>query len=422
MNIDLILAFVFYAVLILFYYKYKDKFQVQNKVFILYKTKIGLKLMDSLAKKFPRLLKALGYLSILVGFAGMILMLGILIKITKDLIFVPGAQPGLAPVLPGVPIPGMPSLSFFHWIISILVVAAVHEFLHGVYARLINVNVKSSGFAFLGPILAAFVEPDDEQLDKKSKKDQLLVYSAGPFANVLLAVLLIFLFGLSIPVIGLTHDVTKYTAIIDIENLANKTVEAELNYLLLDKIDENSPAYESGLKPGDKIIGINGFSISKNTEEFFNVLASIKPGEEIKINTSGKEYQLKTIGNKENSSKGYIGISFKPDMALAPKKSLVEKYGSFTAGIPLWFIMLINWLIVINLGVGLFNLLPLGPVDGGKMFYTSMLALFKNNKERAKKAFLIITIFCAALILINLMPWIEKLLVFLFKPVLMAIL
>jgi len=420
MNIDLILAIIFYLILILFYYRYKDRFQVQNKVFFLYKTKIGLKLMDKIANKFPRILRILGNASIFMGFAGMALMLVILIKVTKDLIFVPGAPSGLAPVLPGVPIPGMPTLSFFHWIIAILTVAVVHEFLHGVYARLINVNVKSSGFAFLGPILAAFVEPDDNQLDKKSKKEQLLVYSAGPFANIMLAFLMILLLGLSIPGIGLSHEITKYTAIVDLEKIADKTVEPNFKYLILDKVEENSPASKAGLKVGDRIIALDDTDISDETEEFFMKLTSLSPGQDLKIKTAEKEYYVKTIENNENSSKGFIGIIFKTEVNIEPKKSLVDKYGAFVAGIPLWFLMLANWIIIINVGVGLFNLLPLGPVDGGKMFYSAMLGIFKNEKI-ARGLFNAITIFCIALIIINMLPWIQKLLVFLFKPLILMI-
>src|SRR3989344_5353797 len=421
MNVDLLMALIFYLFLILIYYRYKDKFVGQNKVFVLYKTKIGLRLMEKIARKWPRLLKYAGYVSIFVGFSGMVLMFAILVKVTKDLIFVPGSPPGVAPVLPGVPIPGMPTLSFFHWIIAILVVATVHEFLHGVYARFINVNVKSSGFAFLGPILAAFVEPDDEQLNKKTKKEQILVYSAGPFANVLLALMLIFLFGLSIPAIGLTNDITKYTAIVDMEKLANKTVEADFKHITLESVEDGSPASIAGLKKGEKIIGINSKIINEDAEGFFLELGLLKPNDEIEIMTDLGSYNVVAAENKENASKGYIGISFKPEADIVPKKELVDRYGKFVAEIPLRLMMLVNWAIIINIGVGLFNLLPLGPVDGGKMFYTLMLGVFKNNESRAKKAYVVATVFCIALIIINLMPWIEKLLVFLFKPLLMLV-
>ena len=52
MNLDIILAIVFYAFLIIYFFKNREKFQVQGKIFAMYKTKLGLKFMDKIAKKF----------------------------------------------------------------------------------------------------------------------------------------------------------------------------------------------------------------------------------------------------------------------------------------------------------------------------------------------------------------------------------
>ncbi len=62
----------------------------------------------------------------------------------------------------------------------------VHEFSHGVVARAHDINVKSSGLAFFGPILGAFVEPDDKELKSKPYKSQLSLFAAGPFSNIIL--------------------------------------------------------------------------------------------------------------------------------------------------------------------------------------------------------------------------------------------
>ena len=148
--------------------------------------------MDKIAKKFPRTLHYLGYVSIFLGFLGMIITIIFLAKGALTFL-TPTPQPQIAPVLPGIAVEGMPPLSFWHWILSILVVAAIHEAFHGIYSRLIKVKIKSSGFAFLGPILAAFVEPDEKQLSKKKTREQLAVMSAGPFANILLSIVLIIL-------------------------------------------------------------------------------------------------------------------------------------------------------------------------------------------------------------------------------------
>ncbi|MEM4243090.1 MAG: site-2 protease family protein, partial [Candidatus Woesearchaeota archaeon] len=37
-----------------------------------------------------------------------------------------------------------------------------------------------------------------------------------------------------------------------------------------------------------------------------------------------------------------------------------------------WLLGLVFWLFALNLGVGLFNLVPLGPIDGGRMLHTTL--------------------------------------------------
>src|SRR3989344_1078348 len=119
MSIDFLLILIFYGLLLLFFFYKRERFEVQGRIFAIYKTKLGLKLMDKIAKSFPRFLRVLGYLSILTGLAGMGFILYILIKGTYTLLLVPGAVPVLAPVLPGVKIAGLPVLSFWYWVISI---------------------------------------------------------------------------------------------------------------------------------------------------------------------------------------------------------------------------------------------------------------------------------------------------------------
>ncbi len=46
----------------------------------------------------------------------------------------------------------------------------------------------------------------------------------------------------------------------------------------------------------------------------------------------------------------------------------------------LWFKDLIYWLALLNLGVGLFNLVPIGPIDGGRMFQIALEKFMKQKK------------------------------------------
>ncbi|MEK6835967.1 MAG: hypothetical protein AABX55_03005, partial [Nanoarchaeota archaeon] len=87
MNFDLIFAIIFYAILLIFYFRNKNKFEVHAKIFALYRTKLGLKLMDKFAKKFPKTLNFLGHVGIIFGFIGMVFIIYILFKGAYDLIF-----------------------------------------------------------------------------------------------------------------------------------------------------------------------------------------------------------------------------------------------------------------------------------------------------------------------------------------------
>lgn len=393
MNLDLILAGVFYLIMYLTFLKYRDKFEVQSKIFVMYKTKWGLKLMEKMANVSPRFWHVVSYISIASGFLGMAIIFWVIVKGTLDLIFVPTAQPVLAPVLPGVQIPGAPVLSFWHWIIGILIIAVIHEFMHGVYCKVYKVKIKSSGFAFLGPILAAFVEPDEKALNKKGKQKQLAVLSAGPFANIVLAgfILLLLIFV--------------------INPLGSNLVEQE--GVMIRTIDVNFPINQTTLLPGDTIDAINGVEII-NTEQFGDVLSGFSPGEVIEI-TSGEETLPVQLGeNPQDETKAMLGVGISH-----ARVEIREEYSWFEPfhSTYLWFMLLFFWLFIISLGVGLFNLLPLGPVDGGRMFLIAALWWTKGDEKKAKRYWLFFTWACLLLIFINLLPYLIKLLNFLFGPV-----
>ena len=70
MNYDFLFAIIFYAVIFLYYLTHKEKFEVQGKIFVLYKTSLGIKLMDKIAKLSTKFFSFLGVLSVTIGFAG----------------------------------------------------------------------------------------------------------------------------------------------------------------------------------------------------------------------------------------------------------------------------------------------------------------------------------------------------------------
>lgn len=396
MNWDLVSLILFYLFLLAIYFRYKSKFEIQGKVFVMFKSKLGIGLMDKISAKFPRLLHYVSYISVFTGFAGMAFIFYFLVKETVKFISVPGANPPLSPVLPGIEIPGAPALSFWHWIIALFFVALVHEFCHGIYARLYGIKVKSSGFAFLGPILAAFVEPDERQMASKPKFQQLAVLSAGPFSNFILGGIffLILLFVMS-PVVSYTF---------------------QSQGIIVNSFVENYPMSQAGVKVPFVIEGVNGVVVS-DVNDFANASSSFKPGDTVELNTDQGDYSVTLAANPDSPEKGFLGITG------FQQKQEVRDNLKFLGKIPLaliWVNLLFVWIFIINIGVGLFNLLPLGPVDGGKMFLIGATALFKDE-AKAKKIFVAVTYFLLILIFVNLLPWIMKLFSFLLKSFLFLV-
>ncbi len=419
-NYDLIAAIIFYGLILIYFFTHRKRFEIQAKVFAIYRTKLGLRFMDRVARVFPRVWKIIGIISLLTGFFGMVIIIVLLTKATLDLIFVPGAIPSVAPLLPGIKlIPGLPAIPFWDWVISIFIVAVVHEAFHGIFSRVYNIKVKSSGFAFLGPLLGAFVEPDERQMAKKSKAARLSILSAGPFANILSVVVIVFLFGLNItlpgvfgsgPISVIPHSLTAKTSIVDMQTVIEENYEFKA--LVIEEIENGTAAYESGLVNGDKIIGINNILVSENVSKFFDELLSIKSGERVNLVTNKGDVNLVAGEHPENKSRGYMGFSALSG-DVGPKDSLKEKYKAFS-NLPLRFMTFLNWLLLISLAVGLFNLLPLGPLDGGKMFYNLFLGIV--SKRNAQRLWMYVSIFCLTLLLINLMPFLFRFLSFIFKP------
>ncbi len=382
-NWDLISIIIFYSIILIFYYTHKERFIIQAKIFALYKTKLGLKTMDKIANFCPRFLKYLSYTGIGIGFIGMFFMLYILVKETFALIFIPGTEPAIAPVLPGIDIPGAPTLTFWHWIIAIFITAVIHEFSHGIIARLHKVKVKSSGFAFVGPILAAFVEPNEKTLVKKSPAQQLSVFAAGPFSNILLGILILILSAFIFsPLVSNIYD---------------------SNGITVNELMEDYPVYELEVDTPFTITAINGEE-TLDAITFYEVTLTLEPDEEVTLTTDQGDLLVTPTEHPENSSMAFFGIS-----GLEQEQELKENY-SYLAPFEntiSWFSLLILWLFIINIGIGLFNLLPLGPVDGGRMLYTASLFILKDE-AKAKKLLAIVSFIVLAIIVINMIPWLTK--------------
>jgi membrane-associated protease RseP (regulator of RpoE activity) len=342
--------------------------------------------MDKLANFSPKFWRFFGYSGIVVGYLGLLFITYLLVDGLLKLLLIPEAPATIAPVIPGVKIPGSPLfIPFWSGIISIFIVAYVHEFAHGIMARVYGMKVKSSGIAFFGPIIGAFVEPDEEELKKSSKMQQLSVFAAGPFSNICLGILVLLIIGFVLTPLALA-------------TVNPSGVE-------ITEVQQDFPAQISGLEGGEVIKKADNISIESLTE-FTDYVSEKKPGELITLSTDENGYVLNLTSNPENASKAYMGVSLSQDFDIKPE--IKTRFGVLPWAI-FYLISFFRILFILTLGIGFANLLPLGPVDGGRILQVTLYKWF--DKAKANMIWKKISLATFFILLFNLLfPFIRSVL------------
>ncbi len=303
---------------------------LQIDLFIaMWRTKRLLGFIDSIANKYKRFWRVYATLGIFVGYAGMLFVFYMLIKSALIAVKAKAQVAGVQLVIPGVTIP------LWYGIIGLIVVMFVHELSHGFVARAENLPLKSVGLLLFVVIPGAFVEPDEENLKKASLISRLRVYAAGSMANLLTAFIAMLLLSFVLT------PVLQYSG-----------VEVA-------KLDTVGPAKDY-LKVGDVIVGIDGEKIA-TIEDFLNFMNKTHAGQVITLEVirEGKRVLLDVpLGDNPNKpGKGYLGVY--------PTQNLKSKIGFDNIVLPTAFSL--YWIYVLNFGIGLMNLFPLIPLDGGRM-------------------------------------------------------
>lgn len=418
----------------------------------MYRTKAGIKAINYVGDNFQKLLRALVWPII---FVGLILMAGILWMLTKTLsiyILFPEITnfvkaPPIAPLIPYFPkLFGMESLFppfyFTYFIIALGVVAIVHEFSHGIFMRLFKVKIKSTGLVFLGPILGAFVEEEKKGFVKKKNKEQMAILGAGVFANLLFALIfyglyVLFFFssfeptGFSFNTYGVSLvpvnsikgfeeygnwtriNATNGTFYLD-ESLSKQLEGLNQEYLIA---YPESPAVL--LQMEGAITQIDDVKIL-NQEDLRKFMESKNPGDRVLVKTITEEgeraeYSAELSKHPENSSRAYLGVGYAGrDKTGAIQKTLSwfmsfkdesTYYSTTWDGDFVYFIYhLLWWVMIINLLVALFNMLPLGILDGGRFFYLAILSVTRSEKT-AVLAYKLMKWFILAIFVLMMWFW-----------------
>jgi membrane-associated protease RseP (regulator of RpoE activity) len=337
---------VFFAILGILIYKDRKNLDIKY-ILVMKRTKRFRNIIDRIARISPKFWKIVGTIAILTCLFFMIQ--GVYILFTT--------QPSVQFVLPtpsatGSSGPGYILIPFWFWIITIFFILVPHELSHGIMARAEKIKLKSVGLLLLAIFPGAFVEPDEKEIKKAKAITKLRIFSMGSFANFFISALIFYLTLYLIWPLSVAPGI----------NLMNVT--------------EGSPAYTSGLRAGMILTEANGKGIVPTYEEYlrgssylYDEIGNAKPNETVAIKSDGKSYSVK-LGFNEKTNSTYMGIQYTPIFRSDPK---------FFLGI---LIPLLTMISLFSLAVGIVNILPIYPLDGGLIVEA---ITYRYAKKKSKK-------------------------------------
>ena len=326
-------------------------------------------------------------------------------------------------------IPGLnPYLPWTYGWIALVVTIIIHEAGHGIVARVYNVKVDSTGLLLiLGFPIGAFVNIAQDELSRTPLKQKSAILTAGPLNNMIIA--LVSLFALYFIASSLTpiptHNIPQYGVVVI-------------------GVGDHSLAGSIGLSKGAIVETVAGQKVH-NTDELTKILKS-NLGNTVRImwqDESGHQItRSATLPESVQANHGVLGVTIangvpdpvqvlnkykdaftfhsNPIILLFPPTIVQEvvpysdlmapKYHSNTLGPAFPAVAnMIFWLMFFNFNVGIFNALPIGPLDGGQ-FYNSLIERKMNSKtKKLKNASLVVTLVMTAVVIMSVfVPWLMR--------------
>ena len=365
--LDLIAFIAFILVLALLIYKDRKKAKLEG-IILIRRTKKGRNFIDRVAKSHSTFWN-------IIFSAGMVLSIPIIIIISFYLInsaaiILSGQSElgGAGVLLPGpvsapVIVPGLFIVPWWIWVIGVFSVMVPHEFSHGIVCRLKNIPIKSVGWLLFLFIPGAFVEPDENKLKKEKKSTKIKVYAAGSFANIMLAFTMLIVLSLFIVFTFSPSGMFIYETVpgspANLSGLSGTILE--INGNPISTLDDADKLFDE-LQPGDTIrikTTQNTYMVPVINFQGGDLIDFIRPN--LIVVSNANETQIKSIILAKNNETGesFLGING------------VQSYSS-TLNIEQYFTIatLLIWIYIFNLGIGLLNLLPIKPLDGGLIVET----------------------------------------------------
>ncbi len=304
--------------------------------------------------------------------------------------------------------------TFAVWFAFVLTIA-VHEFGHGILCRVENIRVKGIGALFAVIPIGFFVEPDEEELNKAKGMPKMRMFGAGIMNNLVVGVicfvLLLFVMGSAVPT----------------------------SAPVIHGVYQNYSASIAGVPPDSVIVGVNGVPVVTR-EEVSTILNASHPGDttvlQIQKDDTVKDYPLNLTAWPAElgaHTSGFMGVfyydggpvidtvrnMFSPigflrlisvpfDMSASGQYLRVLAFdtpdtGYYTVPYPGLFwglVHLLFWCGWININVGIFNAIPMVPLDGGYILKEGVERLFSGRKVEKYAAFVATSISTVMLVIL----------------------
>ncbi|MCQ8894458.1 MAG: site-2 protease family protein [Methanolinea sp.] len=282
--------------------------------------------------------------------------------------------------------------TFAVWLAFVLAIA-IHEWGHGILCRVENITVRSMGALIAVVPIGFFVEPDEAELEKSRGMPKIRMFGAGITNNILVGgacfVALVLLFGLVVPV-------------------GNPVIGG---------VYKNYSAWEAGVTGPSTILAINAIPVA-DRDDVASILNGTRPGDNVTLTLQTgeeiKDFHLTLSAWPEELGghpSGFMGIQYYDGALVIEQvrqslsfpgliRFLTIPFDSTAAGQALrvlafetpetgfyhapfpgfWTIVhVLFWCAWININVGIFNAIPMVPLDGGYILKEVVERLFERR-------------------------------------------
>jgi membrane-associated protease RseP (regulator of RpoE activity) len=405
----------------------KNKVRAEVKLpLILIHTPFGLEFFDKVAKWRAAKIYAdfNTYLMPLITGLAIFLILGSLAILVAN----SAAREGVASIGPqaNLLIPGLnPYLPITYGWIALVVTIIIHEAGHGIVARVYNIRVDSTGIVlFLGLPIGAFVNIERDELNRATLKQKSAVLTAGPMNNMILAgVSLLALFLVistltplppdpSAPQFGVMVMTVNGGSLAQSIGMESESVIQYVGGQQVRTIDDLGTLLRANLGTTVDITWINqgGETITRQAA----LPAAVEQGRGVlgvTVTMLSPDPQAVLDRYESAFSTNPLALLLPPTIqqgAVPYSDLMAPKYESSALGSAYAPVAnMLFWLWFINFNVGIFNALPIGPLDGGQL-YGALIEKRAKSQAVAKNANMLLTVVMVAIVAASiLLPYVS---------------